>query len=155
MRRRVGLARAGNWEQLIKDRLLAQVAESCRLQSGRSNAEDSMTQARAQAAALRARTGSLRGASALLFGGAPVPPGPETDAAIQNLFHSSARTGQQERELQSALAEVDAIPQKRCLRVNLRMTGRQVASLKPAAGPGGSGWRNSHIQCLYADPGGP
>ena len=39
--------------------------------------------------------------------------------------------------------------------MNLRVTGRQVANLKPAAGPGGSGWRNSHVQCLYADPAGP
>ena len=153
--KRLSLARNGQWDDLIKDYLAAPAPPRSPGAQASAGADEPLSQARAQAAALRARTGSLRGAASLLTGGAPVPPGPETDDAIKGLFHVSARNAQQQDDLRDVLADIDAIPQKKRLRINLRMAGRQVASLKPAAGPGASGWRNSYIQCLYADAAGP
>ena len=46
-------------------------------------------------------------------------------------------------------------PQRSRLRVTGRFISRQVARIKPAAGAGPSGWRNSHLQCIYAHADGP
>ena len=155
IRSRLALARAGKWEQLIEEYFVesSQTVTAQRVQS--TGAEEDLSPASAQAAALRARTGSLRGAAAILLGGVSVPPGEQTDAAIKELFHANPRSDEEVRDLQQALSEVDAIPRKKMLKVTLRMTGRHVASMKPAAGPGGSGWRNSHVQCIYSDAAGP
>jgi hypothetical protein len=58
-------------------------------------------------------------------------------------------------ELQMLLRDAARLPAAKRLKATLRLVGRQVAGLKPAAGPGPSGWRNSHVQCVYADPAGP
>ena len=65
------------------------------------------------------------------------------------------RTEQKEVEFRAGLTDAQSIAQARRLQVSLRLVGRQVAAIKPAAGPGPSGWRNSFIQLLYTDPAGP
>ncbi|CAK0827898.1 unnamed protein product [Prorocentrum cordatum] len=60
-----------------------------------------------------------------------------------------------ESALREALAAAAAIPMKKRSKVTLRLVGRQAAAIKPAAGCGPSGWRNSYILCAYSDPDGP
>jgi hypothetical protein len=156
IRCRVKLARAESWLELVANAAVDAIAStkpaSARMPQGPS---DPLGPARAQAAAIRARTGSLRGASSLLTGGASVPPGPATDAQIKTMFATSEPPDEDCHELQMLLRRAAQLPAGRRLKVTLRLVGRQVAGLKPAAGPGPSGWRNSHVQCLYAEPAGP
>ena len=156
VRQRLKQARAGCWTALAEQACL-DAAASTRPAAARSpqGPADALGPARAQAAAIRARTGSLRGACSLLTGGASVPPGPATDAQVKALFITDQPTDAACHELQMLLRRAMQIPAAKRLKATLRLVGRQVAGLKPAAGPGPSGWRNSHVQCLYADPAGP
>ena len=57
--------------------------------------------------------------------------------------------------MRSALATIDAFPHEKCLRFDAQPVGQQIATQKAAAGCEPSGWRNSHIACLYVDGKGP
>ena len=90
-----------------------------------------------------------------MIGGAAVPPGMEADDGVKALFHTED-VGEAERlQLEELIEAAMALPKRKRLRATLRLVGRQVAIIKQAAGPGPSGWRNSHISCLYSDPAGP
>ena len=110
---------------------------------------------KAQAATIRARTGAIRSAADILVGGPPVPPSPAVQATISNQFITAVRIEQQELQLRTAMAAAHALPEKAKCTPRLRGVAQQVARSKAAAGPGPSGWRNSHIACAYAYPGGP
>ena len=161
VRDRVRLSLKGDWaafvDQCLKD---LEDASQCTSRSvgGQVSSRDGLgrlTPAAAQSAAIKARSGSQRGASAILVGGPPVPPGPDTDAGVKALFRSEPLGAAERAKLAEALAAAAAIPQKKRLRVTLRLVARQVATLKQAAGAGPSGWRNSYLTCLYSDPAGP
>ena len=163
IRQRVRKALAGKWGDLVSECVEEQVAQQrpssstgmASLSTGGRGPDGRLTGAAAQAATLKGRTGSLRGAVDVLVGGPPVPPGPAADAAVKKLFCVDELAAAEQVRLENALALAAAIPVRKRLKPTLRLVGQHVGSLKPAAGPGPSGWRNSHIQCLYADPDGP
>ena len=74
---------------------------------------------------------------------------------ISNQFITAVRTEQQESQLRTAMAAAHALPEKAKCTPRLRGVAQQIARSKAAASPGPSGWRNSHIACAYAYPGGP
>ena len=159
VRERISLARSGNWMELVdqcmKDLELGKQQRSAH--GGRqaeivTDADGNVPPSVAQAAAVRGRTGSLRSAACILLGGPPVPPGPDTDSRVQNLFQMSEFSSEARSKLQRASDAAAALPQRRRIRVTLRMVGQQAGRLKPAAGPGPSGMRNSHLMCMYACP---
>jgi hypothetical protein len=159
----VRLALEGKWVTLVEQCLSDIAAERNRVRDnpdvpavhGNRDAEGKLTPAAAQSATLRARTCSTRAASSVLIGGPPVPPGPAADAGVQALFRTEALNDTERAKLEQALNAAAAIPHRRRLRVTPRLVGRQAATLKPAAGPGGSGWRNSHIHFFFAERDGP
>ena len=173
IRERLRRARDGQWLELINDlsrecmnhmEELQQAEEAKAKAAGvgagspevfRERDSDELMQQAAQAATIRARTGSYRSAVSILTSGPPVPPGPETDKLVRDLFRSSEPTADEHADFQRALAEAAATPRRKRLRVTMRMVGKQAAAIRPAAGTGGSGWRNSYIQLTYADPAGP
>jgi hypothetical protein len=71
------------------DQLIAEIADlPARKHGGDAKPAEGqpLTSTSAQAAAVRARTGSLNGAASILLSGPKVPPGPTTDAAVSNEF---------------------------------------------------------------------
>ena len=159
LKQRLLMAREGQWVRLAGD-LLSRLREEADIERSngdlaQQSAVGELNEHRAQQAVLKARSGNLRAAAAILIGGPAVPPGEQTDAQIQQLFHTSQPSDHDQRELREAIAVVDALPQRSKLKPTLRQVGRQAAAIRPAAGPGGSGWRNSYIQAVYADPDGP
>ena len=110
---------------------------------------------KAQAAAIRARTGALRSAADILTGGPPVPPTPEIRALIAEQFITSAPDPANLARLHAATAAARNLPAKRKCEPRLKHLANQLARSKAAAGPGPSGWRNSHIACLYSHQAGP
>ena len=102
VRDRLLLARAGDWFTLAHD-LLDDVNAMKPSSSHAEPVQGEVSQACAQAATLKARGGSLRGAAMLLVGEPAVPPSAETTAQIRELFHTGDRPPQQEHELQQAL----------------------------------------------------
>ena len=161
IRERVKLALAGKWKELVSQLLedveadREKAATSRRPAQGPRDENGNLTKRAAQAAVVRARSGALRAAASALLGGPPVPPGPDTDAAVKALFRTEPLDQQKKRALDQALDAAAGIPPRRRLRVTHRLVGHQVCALKAAAGTGPSGWRNSHIQCVYADSDGP
>ena len=148
IRDRARLAVCQEWEALV-DALLhdLQVSRDTHVAPsviGRGSRDEHgrLTSAAAQTATVKARTGSLRGSSAVLIGGPPVPPSPEADASVQSLFHTEPLSLAEHARLEEALAAAAAIPARKRLRVTLRQVGCQASVMKPAAGPGPSGWRN-------------
>ena len=90
--------------------------------------------------------------------GEPEPRAGSTPVAVAvalTVFAATPQTDAACHEFQMLLREAAQLPASKRLKATLRLVGRQVAGLKPAAGPGPSGWRNSHVQCVYADPAGP
>ena len=111
---------------------------------------------KAQAACLRARTGALRSAAEILFGNSPSPPNAaNNEHDPQPVYHRAAHAPAEEALFREAITAADNIPEKHKLRPRLRDIAHQLARLKPSAGPRSSGWRNSHIACLYAARTGP
>ena len=162
IRARLQLARQGSWLELAR-RLRDDYEASLRRRRddarqrppGAQQAEPELSRAEAQAAATRARTGSTKGAAGILTRGPAVPPGEGTDEAVRALFQTEERTANDEQELRGLLAKAMATPARKKLAVTLKLVGGQAAAIRPAAGPGGSGWRNSYIQAVYAAPAGP
>ena len=110
---------------------------------------------KAQAATIRARNGALRSAADILTGGPPVPPSPAVREMICSQFITSAPPDEDSARLLAAMAAAHALPAKQKCEPRLKNVANQLARSKAAAGPGPSGWRNSHIACAYAHPGGP
>ena len=114
-----------------------------------------MPAAIAQSATVRARTGSLKGAVSILTGSPPVPPGQRSDELIAALYKTEQRSEEDEELFRG---ELDAIQKSSCtsrVRLSPKQASAQVRRIRPAAGAGPSGWRNSHIQVLHSDADGP
>ena len=162
VRARLDMIKAGQWHELI-DECLADLADEIahpqpqrRYEAATTMVPDgALTASAAQAATVRARTGALRSAASLLAGAPPVPPGPGTDEKLKELLPHQPLGRDAGSRLTKALEAAMAVPRRRRLRVTPRMVGKQVARLRAAAGPGPSGWRNTHIQCMHATPEGP
>ena len=152
---RLRLTRASDWNALV-DAYAAdlQASLSTARRPHRHHAEG-VDAHKAQAAAVRARVGALRSAADILVGGPPVPPTPAVTALIRDQFITAPRTADQDQHLAEAFAAARALAPKAKCRPRLRDVGHQVARSKAAAGPGPSGWRNSHIACTYAHAAGP
>ena len=163
VKQRVRLALQGEWMKLVEMCLSElDAARQAHRQTNALHARNSvrddagrLTVKGAQSATLKARTASLRGAAAVLTGGPQVPPGPATDSAVQGLFRTDPLSPSETSQLGEALEAAAAIPKRKRLRMTLRLVGHQVATIRLAAAPGPSGWRNSYIHCLYSDPNGP
>ena len=92
LRERARMALRGEWGPLV-ERLLADLqsvrqagqARGTRPPSSRGP-DGKLTAAAAQAATLKARCGSKRGAADILLGGPRVPPGPDADRGVRGLF---------------------------------------------------------------------
>ena len=80
----------------------------------------------------------------------PVPPGPSTQRMIQNLFPAPLSDSEQ-AAFTRALEVANGVPAKQRLRVTPRLVCEQLRALRPAAGPGPSGYRNTHIVSLASD----
>ena len=157
VRDRVSGARAGSWDALV-DEYVAELARStCTpVQHLATCAEaGTLTPAQAQAAAVKARTGSLRAAASILIGGPSVHPSAETDKAIRELFHTSEADDEEMHQMRAAFAAINSIPELKRAKVTLRHVSAQIAAMRPAAGPGPSGWRNAYLQAILADTDGP
>ena len=64
-------------------------------------------------------------------------------------------TARNSRQQTAPIAAAHALPAKAKCTPRLRYVAHQIARSKAATGPGPSGWRNSHLACTYAHPGGP
>ena len=165
IRGRLVLARAGRWSDLVSALLDHLEEEGTDLLVGSQctrpeaecsfETEDVLPEHFAQAVALKARTGSLRAAAAMLTGGPAVPAGPATDAAIRELFQTSELSDMEHVRLQAALAKARSAPPGQRPKITLRSVASQLASSRPAAGPGPSGWRNSHLHAIHSEADGP
>ena len=160
IRSRLRQARAADWISLVQDALddLAATApapfEPPAVPVPRAHDPAApLTAQSAQAAVLRARTGALRSAAAQLTGNLPVPPSDAAVDMVASLFPQPLDAAES-AELDQALEAARSVDVQSCLRATPRLVGRQLHLLKPAAGPGPSGFRNSHILCLAADPAG-
>ena len=76
---------------------------ACQAAEAMAEEPDRISDATWQAAAVKSRNGSDRGACQILLGGPPVPPGPETDAKIANLFITEKPTATERSELLDGL----------------------------------------------------
>ena len=156
IRARLRAARAGDWAALIQDvldELAAEIVDPERSPPRAADSQAPLTLQAAQSAVLRARTGALRSACAQLVGGPPVPPSEAARTMISELFPPPLDDAQA-AHLTRALESAQAVEYNQRLRTTPRQIGRQLNMLKPAAGPGPSGYRNTHILCLASDPAG-
>ena len=156
IRGRLRMAANGEWkalvEECIKDVELQRLA--ARASAGRSaSSPDHLPDATLQAAAVKSRHGSDKGACQILAGGPPVPPGPETDEKVKELFRTAPPEADEQRELQQALEA--AANTRRKVQVNPAHASRCCTRLQLASGPGPSGFRNSYIAVIHAHPQGP
>ena len=74
---------------------------------------------------------------------------------IRSQFITTAPPDEESARLLAAITAAHALPAKQKCEPRLKNVANQLARSKAAAGPGPSGWRNSHIACAYAHPGGP
>ena len=156
LRARLRSARSGDWVALVQDALDELAADAPDADCPPPRALDQaapLTQRRAQAAVLRARSGALKSAAAQLTGGPPVPPSNAARTMVEELFPDPL-DDDQASHLTRALEAAQSVGLHQRLRVTPRLIGHQLAMLKPAAGPGPSGYRNSHILCIASDPAG-
>ena len=156
VRTRLRAARAQAWLTLVQDA----IDDVARAKAGRESFPQAATDPQAplsaqaaQAAVLRARTGALRSAAAQLVGGPPVPPSEAAHTMINELFPAPL-TDEQAAQLTCALESAQSVGLHQRLRTTPRLIGRQLNMLKPAAGPGPSGYRNTHVLCIASDPAG-
>ena len=158
IKQRLRQAVRGEWEQLVDD-LLADLREdpgppAQSMQPAEREPEE-LDMATLAAAAVKGANGSPRGCADILVGGPPVPPGPETDEKVRALFMSDRRQPIAEQALREGIAKADALPDRRRVRITPRRASQRCSALKAPAGPGPSGWRNSHILVLHRNPQGP
>ena len=154
LKQRIAHIRRSDYHALI-DAFAADLAVAHQATLPPRQAAQGVDKRKAQAAAIRARTGALRSAADILVGGPPVPPTPAITALIRDQFITDLPAPDHLQRLQAAIAAARQLPTKgRCV-PRLRDVANQIARSRPAAGPGPSGWRNSHIACLYTNQGGP
>ena len=160
VRARLRLLRDGARGQLVEelhDHIASQQGQSKepRAPTAEEEDDDQVSPAKATAAALKARTGSIRAAADILSSGPKVPPGQETKTMIMKLFDVNDHDDAMYVELNSLRDRVERVPAEQRFRPTLRQVSMQTSAMRPAAGPGPSGWRNSYIQAMHAEPGGP
>ena len=156
VRARLRTARAREWSTLVQNAIDDVAMAQADRDSHPQRATDSrapLTLQMAQAAVLRARTGALRSAAAQLVGGPPVPPSEAARKMISDLFPAPL-DDEQNANLTRALESAQSVGLHQRLRATPRLVGRQLNMLKPAAGPGPSGCRNTHVLCIASDPAG-
>ena len=159
LRPRLTAALSGDWHTLVRD-ALAEIPERrssvIAAAAQAPAAGDSMlTLGRAQAAAAKARTGSVRAAANILTGAPPVQPSAAATAKIRKLFYFEPRDECEQSELDQALAALRSVDLKHAPATTPTQASRRIAQLKAGAGPGPSGWRNSHLQVLHSHRHGP
>ena len=150
IRDRLHRAAQGEWTELVSD-CLSDVTKQLRRSRGAPAAVDGeISDAMLQAASLKSRNGSDRGAAQILVGGPAVPPGAETDEKIKALFRTEPLVADELGELQEVIAA-----SRRCSRriyIGPAHASRSVARIRMAAGPGPSGFRNSYIAVIHTHP---
>ena len=156
IRDRLHRAAQGQWLELTRECLadIATIRDMASMRTPRSGTThpSGITDAMLQAAALKSRNGSDRGACQILTGGPPVPPGAETDAKVHALFRTQELSEQEAYELHSALS--NASRGTRRMHIGPWHASRSVARLRLVAGPGPSGFRNSYIAVIHSHPDG-
>ena len=151
IRGRLQKVRQENWLALVQE-LQSELAERPLADQRRDPPEvETLSAHTAQAAALRARAGALKSAASMLLAKTPVPPGRATDEAVRALFHTAPRDAASDFAFRTNLAASKALPPQRRLRLTYRHVEQQLRATRPGAGPGPSGWRNSHITLLARD----
>ena len=159
IRDRLRLAADKQWQKLV-DETIADLSKITEVENAVQRNEDTrpacngeLSDATLQAAAVKSRHGSDKGACQILTGGPPVPPGPETDAKVRDLFRTQPLGGAESDALQRALDRASAI--RRRTWCTSKHASRACARLRLAAGPGPSGFRNSYIALVHSFPSGP
>ena len=118
------MALRGEWGPLV-ERLLADLIVA---RPGKLSA------AAAQAATLKARRGSKRGAADVLLGGPRVPPGPDADRTVRAVFQCGPLAESEQARRRQALEAAAAVPKKHRLVITARLVGHQAGKIKPVAG---------------------
>ena len=154
IRKRLRLAANSQWQELVDD-CLSDLQSGPARQSSPTQAGDSISDGALQAAAVKAKHGSLRGAAAILTSGPRVPPGLETDEKVKQLFRTEALTVDEAAGLDDALATAAGVASRNRMSFGPRHASRSCARLQPAAGPGTSGFRNTYILTIQSHPDGP
>ena len=163
VRKRFLLATSGKWEELVQA-ALDELEEDRRQPQPPRSAPDlpdpsiPLSEDILAHAAAKARVGGVRSAATILTGGASVPPGPETDAKIRELFYTAPTADPgppPDEELRDAIAEVRRLHAKTKPIARPRAASLVASRLSGPAGPGPSGFRNSFIQLVCAQPQGP
>ena len=160
VRRRLASAAAGDWHSLLQDCLdeLEMIPSKPAAEVTQSAPQpdaplDDQTLARAAA---KARIGGLRSAANILIGGPRVPAGPETDSKVRALFKMTEHTTPEDAErLRHAADMIRHLPAKSKPHIRPRAASLVAGKLRGSAGPGPSGFRNSFIQLVNAQPQGP
>jgi hypothetical protein len=148
IRARLRKAQEGDWVGLVQD-LLTDSAATAPMQHRATasplGADGTLTAAVAQAATVKARNGSRKAAADLLIGSPAVPPGPATNAQVRALFRCAPLLPAERADLRHVVDAITSLPPKKRLLVSAKHVDVQITTQKAAAGPGPSGWRNSHI----------
>ena len=114
IRNRLRLAADGQWQKLVDEchadlAALAQRGNLCVHAVAPSSEPEDISDATLQAAAVKSRNGSDKGACQILTGGPPMPPGPETDAKVQALCRAEPLDSAGSDALGRALDRASAI----------------------------------------------
>ena len=143
---------AGQWCDLVRE--LQQELDDRLPKPGRTGPPDSaeLPVQVAQAVSTRARAGALKSAAAMLLEKTQVEPGRKTDEALQALFLTGERAAADQYAFDTCIAQGKALPAQQRLQITYRHVARQLRATRPGAGPGPSGWRNSHVLLLSRDP---
>ena len=163
IRRRLLQATTSDWSTLVRDALdeiaAARTAPPPKQSEpnfplpGAPLSDDTLARA-----ASKARTGGIRSAANILSGGVAVPPSPETTDKIRDLFYTSTHsqgTPEPSPELAAAIDAVKRLPTRTIPTVRPRAAATVASRLSGPAGPGPSGYRNTFIQLIGAQPQGP
>ena len=159
IRDRLRLAADGQWQPLLdectadNDKLAA-----CTVAAGAAGFANNvqaaeLSDATLQAAAVKCRHGSDKGACQILTGGPPVPPGPETDEKVNKLFRTAPLDAAGTEALEQALDRAASV--RRRTWCGAKHASRCCARLRLASGPGPSGFRNSYIALIHSNANGP
>ena len=162
IRRRLTAAASHDWSSLVNE-CLAELDQHNKQRHTRPPEHQSIPQlgtplddATLARAAAKARQGGLRSAASILVGGPSVPPGPETDAKIYELFQmASGQTVEGMARLEQAVKMAAQVPDRFRAVIRPRTASRIASHLKGPAGPGPSGFRNTYIQLVNDQPQGP
>ena len=152
VRDRLRKAAAGKRKELVAECLedIEIQREVARAQPPRQAPSEQLSDATLQAAAVKSRNGSDKGASQILLGGPQVPPCAETDSKVEDLFCTTPHSAQERQHLEQALQA--AASTRRKVQISPAHASRCCARLQPAAGPGPSGFRNSFIVLIHSNP---